>query len=89
MRVKGFAPRGARVREQDVHAVRVLLDAVEELLDALNGGAVGGDGDGLGSWGEVGEFVEQGHGGVACCGFAGGDEDFGAARLEEAIVFGR
>lgn len=84
MRVEGFAPGGPGVGEQNVDAVCVLLDAIEKGLDPFDGGAVRGDGDGLGPGREVGERVEQGDGGVARGGFAGRDEDFGAPCLEEA-----
>ena len=44
-------------------------------------GDVGWDGDGFArEW----ERVECGAGFFACCGFAGCDEDFGAAGLDEA-----
>lgn len=84
VRVEGLAPRGARVGEEDVHAVRVGLDPVEERLDPLDGRAVGRHRDGPGPWGQVGELVEQGHGRVAGGSFARRDEDFGTAGLEEA-----
>lgn len=86
VRVKRLAPRGARIGEQDVHSVRVFPDAVEKRLDALDGGTVRGHGDGLASRREVGELVEEGDGLVAGRGFAGGDEDFGAACLKEAVL---
>lgn len=88
VRVEGLAPGGARVREQDVDVRGVLGDLGDEGLDAGEGAAVGGDGDGAGAGLEVGEGVELGDGGVAGFGFARGDEYFGAAGLEETGVGG-
>lgn len=84
MRVERLPPRGARIGEQDVDAVRVLADLLEQLLDAVDGGRVGGGGDGLGAGGEVGQGVEGFAGGFAGGGLAGGDEDLGGTGLEEA-----
>lgn len=89
VRVKGLAPGGPGVGEEDVDAVRVPLDAVEQGLDPVDGGAVGGHRDGPGPWRQVGQRVEQGDGRVARGGFAGRDEDFGAACLEEATRMAR
>jgi hypothetical protein len=61
--------------------VGVLADLGDEAVDFRGLGDVGGDGDGLaGEW----ERVEGGTGFFAGCGFAGCDEDFGAAGLDEA-----
>ncbi|ROW06218.1 hypothetical protein VMCG_04557 [Cytospora schulzeri] len=84
VRVEGLAPRGPRVGEEYVHVARVLPDAVQEGLDTLDGAAVRGDGDGLGAGGEVGQGVEELDCVLAGLGLAGGDEDFGAACLEES-----
>jgi len=48
-------------------------------------GGVGGDGDGDGVGGFVGERVEGCDCFFAGFGFAGCDEDFGGAGLEEAV----
>lgn len=57
------------------------------MSDALKGGAVGGDGDGLlGGGVDTGEGVEGLAGRLAGGGLAGGDEDFGGAGLEEAFL---
>lgn len=47
--------------------------------------AVGWDGDGFGAGAFIGERIKSFAGGVAGCLLAGGDVDFGAASLEEAI----
>ena len=83
MLVERRTPRRARIREQDVDMVGVLLDFFDEPLDFAGFGEVGGDGDGgagarEGVEGRAGFFA----GGL----FAGGDEDFGAAGLEEAAM---
>lgn len=84
MGVEGLAPGGAGVGEQDVDVVGVLLDLGDEPVDLGHLGAVGGDGDGDCSGAAVGQLVEGCAGLVAGFGFAGGDEDFGTAGLEEA-----
>ena len=66
--------------------VGVLGDFGDEVLHACDGGGVGRDGDGLGARGETGEGVERLDGAIASGGFAGGDEDFGGAGLEEALM---
>lgn len=55
-----------------------------QTLDVGDFGAVCGnrDGDGAGPFGWQG--IERLTGRFACCGFAGGDVDFGTAGLEEA-----
>jgi hypothetical protein len=63
--------------------VGVLGNFSDEPRDFAELGRVGGDGDGGGAWGFVGERVEGGNGGGAGVGFARGDEDFGTAGLEE------
>lgn len=83
--VEGGAPGGARVGEQDVDVVGVLADFGHEVLHAGDGGGVGGDGDGARAGGQAGQGVEGLDGRVAGRGFAGGDEDFGGARLEETF----
>lgn len=84
VRVESFAPCRARVGEQDIHVVGMLLDFVEQVLHPGFVGRVGGDGDGFGAWLEVRERVEGFARAGAGGGFAGGDEDFGGAGLEEA-----
>ena len=64
-----------------IRRLRYLLD---QSLDIADLRAIGGDGDRLGAGTLVGERIEGSAGGVAGCGFAGGDVDFGAAGLEEA-----
>jgi hypothetical protein len=76
-------PRRTRIRKQDIHVVRMFPYFGDQALDLADLGAVGGDGDGLGPRGLVGEGVEGGDGGGACGCFARGDEDFGTAGLEE------
>lgn len=88
VRVEGLAPRGARIGEEDVDVVRLARDEGQQVLDALERGRVGGDRDGAGARAEVGQRVEGGAGRVAGRGFAGGDEDFGGAGLEEAVFWG-
>jgi hypothetical protein len=61
--------------------VRVLLDLLEEVLDAGNVGRVRGNGDGGAR--DVGEGVELLDRGVAGGGFAARDEDLGGACLEK------
>lgn len=83
--VKGLAPGGAGVGEENVHAVSVLLDLFEQVRHALHVGRVGGDGDGDGAGRAVGKGIEGFAGLVAGGGFAGRDEDLGGAGLEEAF----
>lgn len=60
--------------------ISVLLDFLDEALHLASLGEVGGDGDGFARDGEGIEGIDSfGAGG----GFAGGNEDFGAAGLEE------
>lgn len=82
--VERLAPCCAGVGEEDVDVVGVLLDLLKEALDALDGGGIGGDGDGFRAGLEVGEGVELRNGFFAGFGFAGSDEDFRGAGLEEA-----
>ncbi|KAI9155232.1 Carnosine N-methyltransferase [Paramyrothecium foliicola] len=84
VRVERLAPRGAGVGEEDVDAVRVLLDLGEEVLDALERRRVGRHGDGDGAGGAVRQGVEGLAGLVAGGGLARRDEDLGGAGLEEA-----
>lgn len=88
VRVEGLAPRGARVGQQDVDVVRVLLHRVDEVLHAFYPGRVGGHRDGDRARLQAGQGVEGFAGGLAGRGLAGGDEDFGAACLEEAVWAG-
>lgn len=85
MRLEALAPGRSRVGEQDVDVVRVLRHLAHQRLDALDCGAVGGDGDGARARLEVGEFVELRHGLLAGLSLPRGDEDFGASGLEEAV----
>jgi hypothetical protein len=86
MRIKPFPPRGARIGEEDVDAVGVLADLLEQLPYAVDGGRIGGGGDSLGAGGEVGQRVECFAGGFACGSLAGGDEDLGGTGLEESVA---
>lgn len=63
--------------------IGVLLDLLDQSLDFSSFCEVGGDGDGLAG---AGEGVEGGAGFLAGFSFAGGDEDLGAAGLEETVV---
>lgn len=65
--------------------LRLFGDFGDEAVDFLTLGDVGRDGDGLAA--DVGERVEGCDGFGAGGGFARGDEDFGAAGLEEAGRF--
>lgn len=85
--VKGGAPCRSSVSEKNVDVVSVFGDFSNQMLYARDGGGVGGDRDGLGAGGETGEGVEGLDGGVAGGSFAGGDEDFGGAGLEEAVGY--
>ena len=85
MLVKRRPPRRARIRQQNVHVVRMFLHLFHQADDFFWLRDVGRDGDGLA--GEAVLFaqaVEGVAGFGAGFGFAGGDEDFGAAGLEEA-----
>ncbi len=84
MRIELLAPRGARVREQDIHVLRALPHLGHQLLDLGELGAVRGDGDGGGAGPFGGQGVEGGAGFVAYGGLAAGYVDFGTAGLEEA-----
>ncbi|TPX08756.1 uncharacterized protein E0L32_009818 [Thyridium curvatum] len=84
VRVELLAPRGARVGEQDVDAVRVRRHLVDEALHALDRRRVGRHRDGAGPGRQVGQGVERGDGLLAGLGLAGRDEDLGRAGLEDA-----
>jgi hypothetical protein len=64
----------------------MFADFLHQALDFRDLGTVGGDGDGYGAGGLVGEGIEGCDGGVAGSGFTGGDEDLGATGLEETGV---
>ena len=66
--------------------LRYLLD---QALDFRDFGKISGDSVGYCVGSFVGESVEGGGGGGAGFGFATGDEDFGAAGLEETEGFGQ
>ena len=85
VRLELLAPGRARVGEQDVHVVRRLLDLGDETVELIHARVVRGHGDGLRVGAFGGEGVEGFHGFFAGGGFAGGDVDFGAAGLEEAV----
>ena len=80
--IKGLAPGGAGVREEDVDRIGVLGYLGDKVIDAIDGSRVGGDGVGLGARLEVGKGIESLDGLVAGGSFAGGDEDFGCTGLE-------
>ncbi|POR35738.1 Uncharacterized protein TPAR_04058, partial [Tolypocladium paradoxum] len=82
--VERLAPGGARVGEENVHPVRVLLHLGEQLQHALLVGRVGGHWHRARTGGEVRERVERLAGGVAGGGFARRDEDGRGAGLQEA-----
>lgn len=85
VRVELLAPGGAGVGEQDVDMVGSLAHFVDEPVQLVHARDIGGDGDGARRGALVGEGVEGVDGLVAGGGFAGGDVDFGAAGLEEAV----
>lgn len=87
MLVKFLSPRRARIREQNIHMIRVLLHLLDQSLDFARLCDIRRDRDGFAVG--VGEGVEGCDGFFAGFGFARGDEDFGAAGLGEAVVFGQ
>jgi hypothetical protein len=87
MRIELLPPRRARIRKQDVHMVRRPAHFFDQVLDALELGAVGRHGDCSRAWLQVWERIECFAGGVAGGGFAAGDVDFGCAGLEESRGF--
>lgn len=86
VRVERRPPRRARVGEQDVDVRRLRRHRRHERLDPRHGAGVGRGGDGASPRLQPRERVELRGGGVAGRGFARGDEDEGAAGLEEAVV---
>ena len=85
MLIKRRAPRGARIRQQNIYMIRMLLHLFHQADDFFGFRNVSGDGDGLA--GEavcLAEGVEGVAGFGAGFGFARGDDYFGAAGLEEA-----
>jgi hypothetical protein len=84
MRVELLPPRRARICKQDIDMIRRLAHFFDQVLHALELGAVGRHGDRLCPRLQVGQGVEGGHGGVAGGRFPGGDVDFGGAGLEES-----
>lgn len=85
MRIEPLPPGRSRIREQYIHMIRRLFDLLHQPLDFSDLRTVCRDGDGLCAWALVGKGVEGGAGLIAGGGFAGGDVDFGAAGLEEAV----
>jgi hypothetical protein len=80
---KGGAPCCACVCEKYIDVVGVFGDFGDEVVDAGEFGGVGWNRDRGGRCGFGGQGVEGRDGGGAGVGFAGGDEDFGTACLEE------
>ena len=64
--------------------IRRLAHFFDQVLDALELGAVSRHGDRFGALLQVGEGVEGSTGSVVGGGFAGRDVDFGGAGLEES-----
>lgn len=88
MRIELLAPSRARVGEQDVDMVGVLAHLGHQPLNLGHLTAVRGHGDGDGARALVGERVQRFAGLLARLGFPRGDEDFGAAGLEESGLRG-